>query len=58
LNVRFLRPVREDDVITAGGRLKAFGSPGYELWVRNQNDELVITGEAAIDPSLAPEPAA
>lgn len=46
LDVRFLRPVREDDVIRAGGKLKPGVDGTYELWVHNQKDELVVTGEA------------
>lgn len=48
LDVRFLRPVREDDTIHAGGNLKPGSETTWELWVRNQNQELVITGEATV----------
>lgn len=43
LDIRFLRPVREDDVVTAGGRRHEDGD-GYEVWVRNQHGETVIAG--------------
>lgn len=50
LDIRFVRPVREDDVVTGGGVEKE-GEPGtYEVWVRNQKDEPVITGTATVQP--------
>ena len=42
LQVRFVRPVREGDVITAGGQRRPEG--GYDVWARNQNQEDVIVG--------------
>ncbi len=45
LDVRFVRPVREDDVVTAGGERRADGE-GFDVWVRNQKDEPVIVGQA------------
>ena len=41
LDVRFVRPVREDDVVTAGGERN---EDGFDVWVRNQKDEPVIVG--------------
>lgn len=42
LDIRFLRPVREDDVVTAGGQRRADG--GYDVWIANQHGETVISG--------------
>ncbi|HYG85414.1 MAG TPA: MaoC family dehydratase [Azospirillum sp.] len=44
LDVRFVRPVREDDVVTAGGERRADGE-GFDVWVRNQKGEPVIVGQ-------------
>lgn len=41
LDVRFVRPVREDDVVTAGGERR---DGGFDVWVRNQKGEPVIVG--------------
>lgn len=46
LDIRFLRPVREDDVVTAGGRRRADGN-GYDVWIANQHGETVISGRMA-----------
>jgi 3-hydroxybutyryl-CoA dehydratase len=46
LDIRFLKPVRENDVVTAGGAAVAPGC--YEVWVKNQHGETVIGGTAAI----------
>jgi 3-hydroxybutyryl-CoA dehydratase len=43
LDVRFRRPVREDDVIRSGGEALADGA-GFTVWIRNQHDEDVVTG--------------
>ncbi len=43
LDIRFLRPVREDDVVTAGGQRRADGD-GYDVWINNQHGETVIAG--------------
>lgn len=48
LTIRFVRPVRENDVVTGGGVEKADAPGTYDVWVRNQNDEPVITGTAAV----------
>jgi 3-hydroxybutyryl-CoA dehydratase len=48
LNVRLRRPVREDDVIRAGGKLREPGGNCYEVWIYNQKDEIVITGEVEL----------
>lgn len=51
LDVRFVRPVREDDVVTAGGERR---SEGFDVWVRNQNGEPVIVGQVTHSRSTAP----
>ncbi|CAO3436779.1 MaoC family dehydratase [Azospirillum doebereinerae] len=43
LDIRFLRPVREDDVVTAGGERRADGD-GYDVRIANQHGETVIAG--------------
>jgi acyl dehydratase len=43
LEIRFLRPVREDDVVTAGGRRREDGD-GFDVWVSNHHGETVIAG--------------
>ncbi|WP_114857351.1 MaoC family dehydratase [Azospirillum brasilense] len=43
LDIRFLRPVREDDVVTAGGQRRPDGD-GYDVWIDNQHGETVIAG--------------
>jgi acyl dehydratase len=48
LEVRFIRPVREDDIVSAGGRLKDGVAGLYEVAVENQNGEPVITGTLAL----------
>ena len=48
LDVRFLKPVRENDVVTAGGERDADGR--CTVWVRNQAGETVIAGHAALRP--------
>ncbi len=47
LDIRFAKPVREHDRVTAGGQVRTDGS-GYDVWVRNQNDICVIEGMARI----------
>jgi acyl dehydratase len=48
MNVRFLKPVRENDLVTAGGEQEANGH--CAVWVRNQKDETVIAGHIELDP--------
>ena len=44
LDIRFVRPVREDDVVAAGGHLLD-GTPGvYAVTVTNQRGETMISG--------------
>jgi acyl dehydratase len=53
LDVRFVRPVHEDDVVSGSGRLKP-GSPGvYEVAVTNQKGEPVITGTLTLEKNPA-----
>lgn len=55
LTVRFLRPVREGDIVIAGGALKDPRGV-YEVWVRAESatrNEIVITGVAAIGADTA-----
>ena len=44
LEVRFVRPVRENDTVSAGGRRKGGAAGIYEVQVTNQHGETVITG--------------
>lgn len=44
LDVRFVRPVRENDVVSASGRLQPGSSAAYDVVVANQNSEPVIIG--------------
>ncbi|MGB3071583.1 MAG: MaoC family dehydratase [Ottowia sp.] len=45
LDIRFLRPVRLGDRVTAGGDL-ASDSVTFDVWVRNDRDDIVIAGTA------------
>ncbi len=49
LSVRFTRPVRIDDVVTAGGVLSDAVNRTYEVWIKNQRGETVIAGTARLD---------
>ncbi|MEQ9642665.1 MAG: MaoC family dehydratase [Alphaproteobacteria bacterium] len=42
LDIKFLRPVRVGDRVTASGDQAADGT--WQVWVKNQNDETVIAG--------------
>ncbi len=44
LEVRFVRPVRENDIVTASGRLSTGKDGTYEVAVTNQDGVPVITG--------------
>jgi acyl dehydratase len=48
LEVRFVRPVREDDVVSAGGSLVEGAVGIYAITVTNQKDEPVITGTVTL----------
>ena len=43
LDIRFMRPVRENDEITAGGSLVP-ETAGYTVWAKNQKGEVVLAG--------------
>ncbi|WP_424138795.1 MaoC family dehydratase [Roseomonas chloroacetimidivorans] len=45
LDIRFVRPVLTGTRVTAGGAARSDG-PGYEVWVRDESGEAVITGVA------------
>jgi len=49
LEVRFVRPVRENDVVSATGRLRTGAGSGYDVVVTNQNGEPVITGTLTLE---------
>jgi hypothetical protein len=50
MDIRFVRPVRENDCVVAGGARD--GESGYEVWVRADGDdrsEIVIAGNVTFD---------
>lgn len=50
MDVRFVRPVRENDWVVAGGMRTA--QSGYDVWVRadaNDRSEIVIAGTVTLD---------
>jgi acyl dehydratase len=48
LDIRFVRPVRVDDVVTGGGVQRAEAVDVWDVWVKNQKDENVIVGTATL----------
>jgi acyl dehydratase len=44
LDIRFVRPVRVGDRVTAGGAKSPSDGRRWRVWVRNQNGEDVIAG--------------
>jgi acyl dehydratase len=55
MDVRFVRPVREDDFVIAGGQ-RGEHDPAYQVWVRaegNNRSEIVISGTVALDAGTA-----
>lgn len=48
LDVRFVRPVREDDVVCASGRRRPDSSNTYDVTVANQKGEPVIAGTLSL----------
>ncbi len=46
LDVRFTKPVRENDRVTARGRLRPGEDGVYDVWVENEAGEVVIRGTA------------
>lgn len=53
LDVRFVRPVHEDDVVSGSGRLKPGSAGIYEVAVTNQKGEPVITGTLTLERNQA-----
>ena len=53
LDVRFVRPVHEDDVVSGSGRLKPGSAGIYEVAVTNQKGEPVITGTLTLEKNQA-----
>ncbi|MFH5926339.1 MaoC family dehydratase [Roseomonas xinghualingensis] len=45
MDIRFVRPVLMGMRVTSGGAARSDG-PGYEVWVRDETGEAVITGVA------------
>lgn len=50
LEIRFVRPVRIDDVVVGGGQLREGSTNCYDVWVRNQKNENNIVGTATLGP--------
>jgi 3-hydroxybutyryl-CoA dehydratase len=53
LDIRFTKPVRENEWITAGGQRNESGS-GYKVWVRTEGtsrSEIVISGTVTFEPT-------
>ncbi len=48
LDLRFLKPVRENDTATAGGEVRAGEPDCYDVWVRNQNGDVIVQGTARL----------
>ena len=46
LDIRFLRPVRVGDMVTAGGGIDDDDPSLWRVWVRNQRGEEVVGGTA------------
>lgn len=44
MNVRFSKPVRNGDTVTAGGEQSADNPDRYDVYVKTQNDDVVIKG--------------
>jgi acyl dehydratase len=51
LDVRFVRPVRIGDTVTAGGRRREDVPFCYDVWVRNNAGETVIEGSVMSSPA-------
>jgi 3-hydroxybutyryl-CoA dehydratase len=50
LEIRFAKPVRIGDEVRGGGELTdAEGGKTYTVWVKNQKDEVLISGTAVLD---------
>jgi acyl dehydratase len=58
LDIRFVRPVREDDWVIAGGERNESGT-AYDVWVRaegRERSETVIAGTVTLDASASSAP--
>ena len=49
MKVRFVSPVRPGDRVVAGGRRNPDTASGYDVWVRNQRGEVVISGSMVLN---------
>ncbi len=52
LDIRFVSPVRIDDTVTGGGKLQEGSDQVYDVWVKNQDGQIVIKGTAEIKTAL------
>ncbi len=52
LDIRFMRPVRENDEVTAGGNFVP-GASGYAVWAKNQKGEIVLAGTLRLAPGAS-----
>ena len=50
LDIRFIKPVRENDTVTGRGLRVADHADTYDVWVENQAGEKVIAGTATLRP--------
>ena len=48
LELKFLKPVFENDTATAGGDLRTGEVDCYDVWVRNQKGETLVQGTARL----------
>lgn len=48
LDVRFVRPVRENDIVSASGRIRERTTSVYDVVIENQHGEPVIAGTLAL----------
>lgn len=48
LELRFLKPVFENDTATAGGELRVGETGLYDVWVRNQKGDTLVQGTARL----------
>ena len=48
VDVRFTRPVKEDDVITSGGKQVDASTSEFQIWAKNQHGEIVVSGTVRI----------
>lgn len=48
LDLRFLKPVRENDTATAGGETRQGEADCFDVWVHNQHGDVIIQGTARL----------